>query len=104
MATDASLGGVAGRLYVRPASHAGGPSGPKGSVPYGSRLRLRADFPLTGYVPAARVILNTLKRYGMVLSDGGSIALTAESDLYTDTKWAELGINSRSALFALCRS
>ncbi len=95
MATDSSLGGVAGRLYVRPASHAGGPSGPVGTVPYGARLRLRADFPLTGYPPAARVILNTLKRYGMVLADGGSIALTAESDLYTTTTWDELGINSR---------
>ena len=30
------------KLYVRPASHAGGPSGPEGTVPYGSRLRLRA--------------------------------------------------------------
>ncbi|MEO1088255.1 MAG: hypothetical protein AAFY88_28835, partial [Acidobacteriota bacterium] len=95
MATDPSLGGVAGRLYVRPASHAGGPSGPAGTVPYGARLRLRSDFPLTGYSPAARVILNTLKRYGMVLADGGNIALTAESDLYTDTTWDELGIDSR---------
>ncbi|MEM1182653.1 MAG: hypothetical protein AAGM22_30185 [Acidobacteriota bacterium] len=95
MATDESLGGVLGRLYVRPASHAGGPSGPIGTVAYGSRLRLRADFPLTGYSPAARVILNTLKRYGMVLSDGGNIALTAESDLYTTAQWADLGINSR---------
>ncbi|MEO1370439.1 MAG: hypothetical protein AAFX50_24930, partial [Acidobacteriota bacterium] len=51
MATDPSLGGVAGRLYVRPASHAGGPSGPAGTVPYGARLRLRADFPPTGYSP-----------------------------------------------------
>ena len=48
MASDDSLGGVAGRLYVRPASHAGGPSGPKESVPYGARLRLRSDFPLDG--------------------------------------------------------
>ncbi|MEM7048875.1 MAG: hypothetical protein AAF604_04410 [Acidobacteriota bacterium] len=95
MATDASLGGVAGRLYVRPASHAGGPSGPQGSIAYGSRLRLRADFPLTGYSPAARVILNTLKRYGMVLADGGTVALTAESDLFTTTRWSDLGINSR---------
>lgn len=95
MATDPSLGGVAGRLYVRPASHAGGPSGPEGSVPYGARLRLRADFPPTGYSPAARVILNTLKRYGMVLADGGTVALTAESDLYTTTTWDELGIDSR---------
>lgn len=31
----------------------------------------------------------------MVLSDGGNIALTAESDLYTTTTWDELGIDSR---------
>ncbi|MDX1607271.1 MAG: hypothetical protein R3202_13850, partial [Candidatus Competibacterales bacterium] len=95
MASDPSLGGVDGRLYVRPASHAGGPSGPADSVPYGARLRLREDFPLTGYNPAARVILNTFKRYGIVLSDGGTIALTAESDLFTETAWDELGIDSR---------
>ena len=95
MANDPSLGGVGGRLYVKPATHAGNPSGPIGSVPYGARLRLRSDFPLDGYSPAARVILNTFKRYGIVLSDGGNVALTAESDLYTDTTWAELGINSR---------
>lgn len=95
MANDASLGGIGGRLYVRPASHAGSPSGPVGSIPYGSRLRLRSDFPLDGYNPAARVILNTFKRFGIVLSDGGNIALTAESDLYTTTKWTDLGIGSR---------
>jgi len=95
MASDNALGGVSGRLYVRPASHAGGPSGPKESVPYGARLRLRSDFPLDGYNPAARVILNTFKRYGIVLADGGNIALTAESDLYTETSWSELGVGSR---------
>jgi len=95
MANDESLGGVGGRLYVRPASHAGGPSGPVNSIPYGARLRLRPDFPLDGYNPAARVILNTFKRYGIVLADGGNIALTAESDLYTTTKWSDLGIDSR---------
>jgi hypothetical protein len=95
MASDLSLGGVGGRLYVRPASHAGSPSGPVGSIAYGARLRLRADFPLTGYNPAARVILNSFKRYGIVLADGGNITLTAETDLYTDTKWADLDIDSR---------
>lgn len=96
MANDASLGGVSGRLYVRPASHAGAPSGPVGSVPYGSRLRLRADFPLTGYSAGAQVILRTLKKYGMVLADGGNIALTAESDRYTTNTWASVNINSRT--------
>jgi serine/threonine-protein kinase len=93
MASDSTLGGVSGRLYVRPATHAGGPSGPTGSVPYGARLRLKSTFDDSGYSPAAKVILNTFERYGMVLADGGSIALTAESDLYTTTKWEEdLGI------------
>jgi len=95
MANDPLLGGSSGRLYVRPASHAGGPSGPAASVPYGARLRLRPDFPVDEYPPAARVILNTFARYGIVLADGGTVALTAESDLYTTTKWADLGIDSR---------
>lgn len=95
MASDVSLGGDEGKLYVRPATHAGSPSGPVGSVPYGARLRLRGDFPMTGYSPAAQVILRTMQRYGIVLADGGNIALTAESDRYTTHTWAELGIDSR---------
>jgi serine/threonine-protein kinase len=95
MASDGSLGGVGGRLYVRPASHAGSPSGPSTSIPYGAHLRLKAGFPLTGYSPAARVLLNTFKRYGIVLADGGNITLTAESDMFTTTKWLDLGIDSR---------
>jgi serine/threonine-protein kinase len=62
MASDDALGGEDGKLYVRPASHAGDPSGPAGSVPYGSRLRLIPGFPRTGYNPAARVLLNTFER------------------------------------------
>jgi hypothetical protein len=96
MANDTSLGGVLGRLYVRPATHAGGPSGPSDSVPYGSRLRLKPGFVISGYNAAAQVILRTLKRYGMVLADGGLVALTAENDRYTTVKWADLGINSRT--------
>jgi hypothetical protein len=84
------------KVYVRPASHAGGPSGPAGTVAYGSRLRLRADFPLNLYNPAAQVILRTMQRYGIVLADGGNIALTAESDLFTTHRWTELGIDSRT--------
>ncbi len=94
MANDPGLGGSSGRLYVRPASHAGGPSGPVGSVPYGARLRLRDDFNVAAYSPAARVILHTFMRYGIVLADGGTLALTAESDLFTTTTWADLGITA----------
>ncbi len=96
IANDPDMGGKSGRLYVRPASHAGAPKGPKNSIAYGSRLRLRADFPTNGYNPAAQVMINTMKRYGIALADGGNIALTAESDRYTQTKWRKLGINSRT--------
>ena len=84
------------KQYVRPASHAGGPSGPEGTVPYGSRLRLRADFPVNLYSPGAQVILRTMQRYGIVLADGGNVALTAESDLFTTHTWADVGVSSRT--------
>lgn len=96
MATDSSLGGVGGRLYVRPASHAGGPSGPSNSVPYGVRMRLKSNFNMSGYSAAAQVILRTMQRYGIVLADGGNIALTFERDRYTTAKWNTLGITSQT--------
>ncbi|MEO8002343.1 MAG: hypothetical protein ABI644_10745 [Arenimonas sp.] len=97
MASDDPLPNTTKRipLYVRPGSHAGGPSGPPTTIPYGSRLRLRADFPVNLYNPAAQVILRTMQRYGIVLSDGGNIALTAEDDLYNTHKWSALNISSR---------
>lgn len=85
---------MAAHTYVHPATHAGAPSGPAGTVPYGARLRLKAGFDMSGYNAAARVLLRTMQRYGIVLADGGNIALTGESDRYTTTKWADLGITS----------
>lgn len=96
MATDSTLGGVGGRLYVRPASHAGGPSGPVNSVPYGVRMRLKSNFNMSGYSAAAQVILRTMQRYGIVLSDGGNIALTFETDRYTTATWNTLGITAQT--------
>lgn len=83
-------------LYVRPASHAGGPSGPEGTIAYGSRLRLKAGFPVHLYPAGAQVVLRTMQRYGIVLSDGGNIALTAESDRFTDHTWDEVGITPQT--------
>lgn len=96
MAHDSSLGGVGGRLYVHPASHAGGPSGPSNSVPYGVHMRLKSTFNMSGYSAAAQVILRTMQRYGIVLADGGNIALTFETDRYTTAKWSSLGITSQT--------
>ncbi|MEZ5464569.1 MAG: hypothetical protein R3F22_04925 [Lysobacteraceae bacterium] len=96
MANDVSLGGSNGRLYVRPATHAGGPSGPVGSVPYGVRMRLKASFNMDAYGAAAQAILRTMQRYGIVLADGGNVALTAQSDEDTTAKWDTMDIDSHS--------
>src|SRR3990170_3081682 len=35
-------------------------------------LRLRADYPLSGFAPPVQVILQALKTYGLILADNGS--------------------------------
>jgi hypothetical protein len=37
-----------------------------------------------------------MKTYGMLLSDGGEIALTFADDKSSTAKWADLGIDSQS--------
>lgn len=81
---------MAADVYVHPATHAGSPSDPDAdAIPYGSRLRLRASFDINGFStnPAVRVILRSLKKYGMLLADGGNVPLTAEADTYTTHQW-----------------
>jgi hypothetical protein len=77
------------RTYVRPATHATGAAkaGADG-VPYGARLRLRKDYPLDS-LPSdgARVLARALQRYGMILADGGNIALMGQDDRSTLHKW-----------------
>ena len=93
-----------GGVYVHPASHAGGPSGGGDLPPYGVRFRLRPDFPLdTLPSDGARVVARALQKYGMFLSDGGNIALTAASDADTTHAWDEVGIDSHS-LYAIAVS
>jgi hypothetical protein len=58
------------RGYIHPATHFAGstPSAP----PMGLRLRLKASYDISGYAGQARVILEALKRYGMIVADNGS--------------------------------
>lgn len=88
---------IAASSYVHPATHGTKPphgaSGPAASVPYGVRMRLKAGFDMSSYDPAAKVLLRTMQRYGIVLADGGNIALTGESDRFTTAKWADLDLD-----------
>ena len=59
------------RAYTAPASHCGQYDDPA-LPPYGTRVRLKADFPLDSYSGDVLVILTAMKRYGLMLADQGS--------------------------------
>lgn len=80
-------------VYVHPATHAGGPESTDADAPpYGVRLRLKPGFNDAAYNAHARVLLVAMKKYGLILSDGGNIALTFADDRTSTAKWADLGI------------
>lgn len=84
-------------VYVRPATHAGGPeSTDPDAPPYGVRFRLKANFDDSAYSASQKVVLAALKKHGMFLSDGGEIALTFADDRTSTAKWTDLGIDSQS--------
>ncbi len=60
------------RAYVPPASHWASQSHDDDLAPMGMRVRLRADYDLSGFSPEARVILQALKKYGMIVADNGT--------------------------------
>ena len=60
------------RAYVYPARHHASDSDDPNLPPMGLRLRLKAGFDTRGFPPQARVVLEALKRYGMMLADNGS--------------------------------
>ncbi len=60
------------RGYIPPASHFASSSDDPNLPPMGLRLRLRADFDISGFHPYVQVILRALKQYGMIVADNGS--------------------------------
>ena len=57
--------------YVHPARHYASRLVDPNLPPMGMRVRLKASFDASAFPPAARVILDALKRYGMFLADNG---------------------------------
>jgi serine/threonine-protein kinase len=77
---------IRAHVFVHPATHAGAPRGPVDAPPMGARFRLKASFDMSKLTPAAQVVARAMQKYGMVLSDGGNIALTAQGDQDTVAK------------------
>jgi hypothetical protein len=60
------------KAYVWPARHYASELTGTEYPPMGQRFRLRADFDISGFSPEVQVILQALKKYGMMLADNGS--------------------------------
>jgi len=60
------------RAYVYPARHDASSSDDPSLPPMGARVRLKASVDISGYPRQARIVLQALKTYGMILADNGS--------------------------------
>jgi hypothetical protein len=85
---------IRAHVFVHPATHAGAPRGPMTAPPMGAHFRLKASFDMSKLTPAAQVVARAMQKYGMFLSDGGNIALTAQSDADTKAKYADIDFDS----------
>jgi hypothetical protein len=79
------------RAFVLPATHFASKGMSEDLPPMGMRMRLKADYDISGFPPSARVILQALKTYGMILADNGGnwfISGTA------DARWNDAELNT----------
>ena len=60
------------RGYISPATHFASKSKDASLPPMGLRVRLKANYDISGFPAEAQVILRCLKTYGMILADNGS--------------------------------
>jgi hypothetical protein len=76
--------------YIHPATHDASSSTDPNLPPMGLRLRLKASFDTTSFHGEARVVLEALKRYGMIVADNGSNwYITGASD----PRWNDTDLN-----------
>lgn len=59
------------RAYVHPATHFASTKTDPNLPRMGERLRLKADYDISGFSPEVQAILKGLKRYGMLVADNG---------------------------------
>ena len=60
------------KQFVYPARHYASSSDDPSLPPMGLRVRLKAGVDISGYPKQARIVLQALKTYGMILADNGS--------------------------------
>jgi hypothetical protein len=59
------------RAYVAPATHFASHDSNENLPRMGERIRLKRDYDVSRFSPAAQAILKGLKKYGMIVADNG---------------------------------
>lgn len=80
--------------WIHPATHHAG-SNNAAYPPMGLRMRLKADYDLSGYAGQSRVILEAMKKYGLILADNGSNWFFTGA---ADTRWDDDDLNQMKAV------
>ena len=82
------------RAYISPATHFASSDNDPDLPPMGLRVRLRADYDLSGFSPNVQTILRAMKRYGMFVADNGSnwYITGAPDPRWNDDELHELGM------------
>ena len=78
------------RAYIHPATHWASDNDDPDLPPMGLRLRLSADYDISGYTGQARVILEALRTYGMIVADNGTSWFITGA---TDPRWNDEDLN-----------
>ncbi len=78
------------RGFIHPATHQAGSTSDPNVAPMGARFRLKASFDTSHFGGASLVILQALKRYGMIVADNGSNWYISGA---TDTHWNDTDLN-----------
>jgi hypothetical protein len=76
--------------FVLPATHYASSSTDPNRPPMGLRLRLRADYDTSGFHGQSRVILEALKKYGLIVADNGSNWFITGA---SDSRWDDTDLN-----------
>jgi hypothetical protein len=78
------------KAYIHPATHYASSYTDPNLPPMGLRLRLKAGYDISGFTGQSRVILEALKRYGMLVADNGSSWYISGA---TDPRWDDDDLN-----------
>jgi len=83
--------------FIPPATHWAANSSDPSAAPMGMRMRLKANFDVSGFSAKNQVILNALKKYGMIMADNGSSIFLSGAP---DDRWDNNDLHSLSLVKA----